>query len=37
MLNKVVVCYRITGAAIDVVRVLYGGRDFETIMTESDD
>jgi toxin ParE1/3/4 len=34
MLGRVVVCYRIAEAHIVVLRVFYGGQDFETIMRD---
>jgi toxin ParE1/3/4 len=34
MLGRVVVCYRIIETEIVVLRVFYGGQDFETIMRD---
>lgn len=37
MLHRIVVVYRVTEAAIVVVRVFSGGRDYETIARSQDD
>ena len=37
MFRRVVVCYRIAESTVVVVRVLYGGRDYEAILSDESD